>query len=177
MTIHPAIRPRQREMLLDDTGSERYGHHGGDGPHTVVGETDGMANDPLENGDCGEEHRVVGRRVAAGATEENNLGRAGLFEDIAGVNDLLQARHSGRYDHWTPACSHGPQQRIVSHLEGRDLVRRDPEIGEEGDSLWIERRREDVDPAFSGFFEQTGVPVPRGVCFLIKVVEGATTPW
>ena len=139
-------RPVQREVLLHHSCAEHERGHGHRDPVVVAREPDhGRGEDSPVGIDHAQVELVPRRGIARGALQHAQL--LVLFaEDLVRTPDLLDRSSPGREDERPAGAGHLPQQRVVVHIRGRELVGRKFELLEELDARQIERRGKHRNP-------------------------------
>ena len=139
-----------REVLLDHARAE----HVRDGRHRDAVLVVRQADDELRvalavRGDDAELELLDGGRVGRGALQQAEL-RVDRRHGLDGAIDVLDRRAAGGDDQRLADRSDMAQERRVAEVAGRDLVRRNVELGEQVGARLVERRREEHEAELAG---------------------------
>ena len=163
-------------MFFHHLCAQRNPHHGGDGPHGVVGQPhrDAEPLSHIRNG--GEVHVAVIGRVLAAALEQDNLVISLPPACVYRVLNFLHTAHSAADHHGLSLGGGILNQRNVHQLKAGDLVRLTADSLQKIDGCPVKGRREEIHPAGLAFLLDSLLPLPGRARIPVQIVELITVP-
>ena len=133
-----------REVLLDDPRAEGDGGDRDVEAALVARVADRCLGQLGEARQVGQVDVLERRRVGRLAVQER-VGHAGAADEVDGLADLALGGHARRDHHRRAAGGHVAQERVVGHVGGGDLERRDAVVDEAVDADRVPRGAHDLD--------------------------------